>query len=222
MAKIQNYLMQEGNHLICKKPCTIKVDLNLYSLGDNLIISETSVWFAGIVSRIFFDDIDFDLVLDYPVSITFQEIKKEAKTLVFKFGANSVVLETSIDVSEARDEIIYIKRLLSGKEVSKNPSHLLLKLYALYKTRLQSSADLVHFEVTLSNVLRDKSNPSIPARLARRFDPVLLNVNSVVFQESFLSGIEFERITKALETGLISDRPRETSPLEKILLGELI
>lgn len=219
MAKIKDYLEQDGAFLICKKPCTIKLDLGLYAIGDSLIIEKEEVWVKNLISRIYFEGIEFPLVLDYPVNIRIQNIEKDAHHLVLRFGANTIMLETVLDVSETKEEIIYVKRLLSGRELAKDPSHLLLKFYGVYKAK--SSMDLVHFEVALSNVLRDAKDTSTPARLAKTYDPALLNVNSVVFQESFLSGIEFERITKALETGLVSDRPRETSALEKILLGDI-
>jgi hypothetical protein len=220
MAKIKDYLEQDGTFLLCKKSCTLELDLETYSFGDNIIVENDEIWVKNLISKIIFDDIEFPIVLDYSVNIKVQESKKAGHILILKFTTNSIILETVLDVSETKDDIIYVKRLLSGKEVSKDTSHLLLKMYGVYKNN--SSADLVHFEVVLSNVLRDKKNQGIPARLARIYDPALFNINSVVFQESFLSGIEFERISKALETGLVSERPREISVLERVLLGELV
>jgi len=221
MVKITNYLIQEGNSLICKKECVLKISLAPYTLGDNLLVKEDSVWVNSLISTVYFDDITFDIILDYPVDIQFQKLEKENGFLVFNFGPNSVILETSIDAAGIKEQIAYVKRLLSGREIVKDPTHLLSKLYDVYH-KVGADIDLVHYEIVLSNLLRDSSDPTLLARLRPQYNARLLNINAVVFNESFLSGIEFERIGKAIETGLVSERPRELSPLERVLLGELV
>ena len=81
--------------------------------------------------------------------------------------------------------------------------------------------DSVHLEVLLSQVLRDKANLSMPARLAKKWDPVMLNIKQVVFKTSFIQGLAFENINEAVRTGLINEEPEEPSVLEKVLTGTL-
>lgn len=220
MARIKDYLYQDRNTLICKKSCSLTVPLESYSVGENMTIQNGEVWVSSLISTIDFDDIEFDIVLDYPIIIKADDMIKESTKIVFSFIANSVILESSMGGEISKEQIIYVKRLLSGKEIIRDPSHLLKKLYGVYGP--VSSMDLVHLEVALCNLLRNSDDLSIPARLKQPYNAKLININSIPFVESFLSGIEFERITKAIETGLITDRPKDPSALEKILLGELV
>ena len=80
----------------------------------------------------------------------------------------------------------------------------------------------MHLEVLLSQALRDKARPGIPARLGTKWDPIMMNIKDIVFNTSFMQGLAFENIGKAISTGLISEKPREESILEKVMTGTLV
>jgi hypothetical protein len=82
--------------------------------------------------------------------------------------------------------------------------------------------DSVHIEVLLSQALRDKSNPSIPARLGKKWNPTMINIKQIVFKTSFIQGLAFENVNEAIKTGLITEEGGEPSILEKVLTGTLV
>jgi hypothetical protein len=82
--------------------------------------------------------------------------------------------------------------------------------------------DLVHPEILISQVLRDKEDQSIPARLGRKWNPIMMNIKQNVFNTSFIQGLAFENVRKAIEVGLTTSKEVESSILEKIIKGELV
>jgi hypothetical protein len=145
---------------------------------------------------------------------------KTKESLVFTYPANTPILEVPTVPVEIKAQVIYIKRLLGGKITYKDPSHLLMKIFKVYGPPT-SDLDLVHMEVMTSQVLRDKSNPSIPARLGKTWNPAMANVKENVFSTSFLQGLAFENVGKVIQLGL-TDTPEfgQASIFEKILKGE--
>jgi hypothetical protein len=133
-------------------------------------------------------------------------------------------MEAPITTVEIKEQVNYIKRLLGGKMIYKDPSHLLMKIFKVYGPPV-SDLDLVHMEVMASQVLRDKPNPAIPARLGKTWNPAMANVKENVFSTSFLQGLAFENVGKAIQVGL-SDTPDlsmlggDETIFEKILKGE--
>ena len=82
--------------------------------------------------------------------------------------------------------------------------------------------DSVHLEILLSQCLRDRANINLPARLGKKWDPMLVNIKKVVFSSGFVQGLAFENVNEAIKTGLVSDDIMEPSIIEKILTGELV
>jgi hypothetical protein len=80
---------------------------------------------------------------------------------------------------------------------------------------------LVHFEVLISQVLRDRKNPILPARLGKVWDPQMMNIKNAIFSSGFIQGLAFENVNKAIETGLISEGELEPSILGKLITGEV-
>ncbi len=225
MEKIGKYLEQIGNFLITRKKCILYLDLNDYSIGDNLIFDEEAnyIWLKSLISKIEFDEISFDLILDYPVNIFVEKYEIEAKKQIkLFFSEDRNMLETVLESEDIKKQTLYLERLLGGKELFKDVDHFFLKIFNLFSTI--SDMDSVHLEVLISNVLRDKRDFSIPARLGKTFDPKLINIKDIVFQQNtFLSSLNFENINKAIATSLISDDVgKDKTILEKTLINEII
>ena len=85
-----------------------------------------------------------------------------------------------------------------------------------------SNLDLCHFEVLISQVLRDKTNQALPARMGKTWDPVMMNIKNAVFASGFIQGLAFENVNKAIETGLIAEDEIEPSILGKLITGEVV
>jgi hypothetical protein len=217
------YIVQQDNKLVALKPCKITVDLlSNYKIGDTLQINEDSVWVNHLLTKIEFSDLIFNMILDYPVEIQKQRMEQIGKEiLIFDYLLNDVILEVPLEKTEIKEQVNYVNRLLGGKVVFKDPSHLVNKILKVYGGPV-SDLDLVHFEVLLSQTLRDKKQTILPARLGKTWDPVMMNIKNDVFASGFIQGLAFENINKAIETGLITEEDVEPSILGKLLTGELV
>jgi hypothetical protein len=84
--------------------------------------------------------------------------------------------------------------------------------------------DLVHMEVLISQILRDKNNPVFPSRVGKDpMHPVLRNIKKNVFNNGgLLQGLAFENTSAAINAGLIATTELEPSILERLLTGTLV
>lgn len=223
MAKIKKYLKQIENNLFCLDDCSITIDLETYEIGDNLIINEdeNTIQLDGLISRIEFSDLSFDLILDYPVIIKYSEILKSKETIKLMFKKDNDIMEVPLQKQDLKEVVLYVDRLIGGRERFRDIDHLFLKFYKIYSDI--SSMDLVHMEVLISQVLRDKNNPSIPARVGSDpMHPQLLNIKKNIFNSSLINGLAFENVNAAINTGLISTTELPPSVLERLLTGDLV
>lgn len=222
ISKISKYISQSENSLICKDKCSITIDLNEYDIGNNLIINEESVSVESLICNIEFEDFIFNLVLDYPVNLIIQNIKvsDEENYIKLNYTKNSIILETSLDTKQIKEQVGYVERLLGGREIFKDVDHLFNKLFKVYGGKV-SDMDLIHLEILLSQCLRDKKDPSQPARLGSTWNPIMMNIKTAIFSTSFMQGLSFENINEAIKTGLISKTKSEPSIIEKVLTGTL-
>jgi hypothetical protein len=219
---LKKYFFQDNDKLITLKPCKITIDLSNYKMNDNIQINDGYVWVNHLLAKIEYDDTVFNLILDYPVHVRTINMKIIEKShIVFDFTKDDIILEVPLQTTEIKEQVNYVNRLLGGKVVFKDPSHLITKVMKVYGGKV-SDLDLVHFEVLLSQVLRDRSNQALPARLGKRWDPIMMNIKNAVFASGFIQGLAFENVNKAIETGLISEGEVEPSLLGKLATGDRI
>ena len=224
MAKINQYLRQTDDKLIAVKPFKLTINMDDYSLADTLQVKEEEgiIWVKSLLSKAEFDNIVFDIILDYPIELQTPNMEVVGKErIVLTYLKEDVVLTVPFTTVEIKEQVNYVSRLLGGKEIYKNPSHLLKKIFDIYGGKI-SDLDLVHMEVLASQVLRDKNDPSKPARLGAKWDPTMANIKNDIFATGFIQGLAFENIGKAIDTGLTISTPDERSVLEKIVTGELV
>jgi DNA-directed RNA polymerase beta' subunit len=218
-SSLKEYVRQDENQLTVMKPCILTINLLDYE-KDDIQINDDNIWVKSLVSKVEFEDKIFDIILDYSVELQIENIEIVKKEYIkLKYEKGSIILEASIEAQEMKKQINYVERLLGGKEIYKGVTHLLSKLYSVYGPK--SNMDLVHLEVLLSQCLRDKQNVSLPARLGKTWDPIMINIKKIVFNTSFLQGLAFENIGEAIKMGLVSEEVPETSIIEKILTGTL-
>jgi hypothetical protein len=160
-------------------------------------------------------------IADYAIEIQKNESVKITKdSIVINYKRGDLMFTIPLVVDNIKDAVRYVERLVGGKEIYKGPGHLLQKIYKVYGTI--SSMDLVHMEVMVSQCFRDRTHPEIPARLGKKWDPVMANLKNNVFSSGFIHGLAFENVNKAIETGLISDQLLDKSVMERIVTGELV
>lgn len=219
--KISNFFKQEGNELITTKAMTLTIDKTIYdtqTFKENA--KEKQIWVKSLLSTVEYEEKIFNVTLDYEIVLYATDILENNKqTIKLSYKALEPVLEAASDTGDNSVEISYVERLIGGRELLKDSTHLYRKLYAMYGKL--SDMDSVHIEVLCAQVLRDKKNINIPARLGSTWDPVLINMKKVVYSEGFIQGLAFENIGEALRTGLITEERKEPSILERVLTGEL-
>ena len=223
MAKINKYLRQIDDKLIAAEPCKLKIEMSDYIISDSIQIKEKDgiIWVKTLVSNVEFSDIVFNIILDYPIELQTPNMEKGKERIVLTYLKEDVILTIPFTTVEIKEQVNYIKRLLGGKEMYKDPSHLLKKIFKVYGGSI-SDLDLIYMEIMASQVLRDKSDHSIPARLGRKWDPIMANIKTDVFSTSFVQGLEFENVGKAIDIGLTTSRETEPSILERVVTGELV
>jgi hypothetical protein len=222
-SKIKNILSQTDNFLFAKQNLILTIDKEDYPFSDDVHvdIEENTMYIKSLVGSVQTDTYQFNIILDYPVVIQFTDIDViDKKLFKIKFLEGERILETPMETDETKQQLRYAQRLMGGKEVYKDANHLYLKMFRVYGPL--RAMDSVHLEILLSQILRDRLNTSIPARLGKKWDPVMMNIKKIVFKTSFIQGLEFENINEAIATGLITEEPDEQSVLEKILFGTLV
>jgi len=223
MAKIGQYLQQSDDKLIAVKQCKLTLEMSDYQLSDTIQIKQQDaiIWVKNLICKAEFDNIVFNLLLDYPVELQLIRMETVGKEqIILKYIPQDIILTIPFTTVEIKEQVNYVKRLLGGREMYKDPTHLLKKLYNVYGDI--SDLDLVHLEVLASQVLRDKKNHAIPARLGKPWDPVMANIKTDVFNTSFIQGLAFENVGKAIDTGLTTAQMSDPSIMEKIVTGELV
>ncbi|MFW6242597.1 MAG: hypothetical protein ACOC2W_00395 [bacterium] len=220
---INDYLEQHDSYLITKKPCELVIDLLNYKIDDNLLINEDkeTVWVDPLISKIEFKDKSFNIVLDYASTIfyTLETYDRDEDYITIKFNKDDSILQADLSVEDIKQQVRYTERLLGGKVLFKDTSHLFNKVYRVFGPI--SDMDLVHMEVLLSQSLRSKKDPGLPARMSKPFDPIMMNIKQIPFKSSFTSGLLFEDINKAINQGLISEDDIPPSILERLFTGDL-
>lgn len=221
--KISQYLTQSENQLIATKNCKVNIDLSIYDNKDEFEVDYDSneIWFKSTICKIEFEDMLFNIILDYPVKFQIYDFNQiDKNTIILKYTENSIILNVELEADLLGEQIAFVKRLLGGKEIFKDVNHLFLKLFKIYGPL--TNTDLVHLEILLSQCLRDKKNIQVPARLGKKWDPTMINIKQIVFATSWVQGLAFENTNEALKNGLISNDPAEKSILERVLTGELV
>jgi len=223
MAKITQYLQQSDTKLIAAKPCRVTIELSDYHMSDSIQVKEQDaiIWVKSLICKIEFSDIVFNIMLDYPVEIQTPNMITENERIILNYLKEDVILNIPFTTVEIKEQVNYVKRLLGGREMYKDPAHLIKKIFKIYGGKI-SDLDLVHLEIMASQVLRDKKDHSKPARLGRPWDPVMANIKTDVFNTSFIQGLAFENVGKAIDTGLTTSHDSEPSILERVVTGELI
>lgn len=223
MAKIQNFFKQIENSLYCLDTCKMIIVLETYTIGKNLVINEeeNTIYLNGLISEVTFPEDSFSLILDYPIILKYSDITKTKESIKLIFNKDTEILEVPLQKQDLTEIVLYVERLISGKERFKDINHLFLKFYKIYSDI--SSIDLVHMEILISQVLRDKNNPVIPARVGPNpNNPVLMNIKKNVFNSGLLQGLAFENVNAAINTGLINETELPPSILERLLTGNLV
>lgn len=219
--RLENFLEQADDKVFANRPCKLTIDMSNYINKDTIQIEDKKIWVKSLLCNAEFENLFMTFALDYSVEVGRPANSTVTKdSIVLNYSKGDLVIQVPFTVENIKDSVNYVKRLVGGKEIYKGPGHLLQKVYKVYKAH--SNMDLVHLEVLVSQCFRDRKAPEIPARLGKKWDPIMANIKNNVFSSGFIQGLAFENVNKAVETGLISDQILDRSIMERIVTGELV
>lgn len=138
--------------------------------------------------------------------------------LILEFNAKDKIIEVVPRPSHPEKIALKLDELVGGKSPFNSPEELFNKIHKTLQL-IGIGYDAVHLEVAISNILRNKKDPQIPARLKEPYEFQTFSVKTLPSKMSWSLGMAFENFGQAISTGLISDRS-PASPIEKILFGE--
>jgi hypothetical protein len=222
---LKKYLLNDENAIVCKEDCVLIVDIKDQKMGpdDEFYYNEETkkIVFKSLVSTLQKGDIKIPIMLDYVVDADITNLKNQTKEeLRFEFTKGETILYTSLEDSSMTGLSRYLDRLIGGRIKFYNVDHLLSILYQQYRDI--SPLPVIAYEILISQILRYKDDPRLPARLGKEFKPELLNLKKTVYNEGFLQGLAFENMNEAIRSGLTQETGSDLNVLEKIFTGEQI
>ena len=216
---------QQNSNLVCiQNGGKIIIDRQYYSDKKDLVIKPNE--YIDMTYGFFIIDMgsySIDVAIDNMIRIPLNQNKliETDDEIIIEFQPNTIVFTAIPTPQIFSKQVKIIDALFSGKSPFKSPDHFVQKIYDVYQG-LGTNADMVHFEVLASNLLRDKNNPSYPARLnPRTYDATVLSLNSIPKMESWASAFAFQDPKDAIMTGLLYPRPTDESIIEKVMSGNL-
>jgi len=222
---LSRYISNDENSISCKQDCILIVDVTdlKMNIDDDFYYNEDTkkIVFKAIVAKLKIDSIEIPIMLDYVIEADITNLTNQTKEeLEFKFLKGSTILYTSLEDTSMTGLARYLDRLIGGRIKFYNVEHLLSIIYQQYRDI--SPLPVISYEVLISQILRYKADPRLPARLGKKWDPVLMNLKKTVYNEGFLQGLAFENMNEAIRNGLTQDTGSDTTVLEKVFTGEQI
>jgi len=214
------------------KNALIEKDHTFYSADNIKLILSKEYYNINSLLKDFTDDINlefvmfkielpngktFDIVYDGSILLGLPDSYESTETdFILKYASNKRVFSL---ISQVDNTEIIAKKIINaveGRVVVKDEYHLLIKLYRLMKNMGQFNFN--YLEILVSQLMRDKNNPSIPARLGETWNPQIISIKKIPYVESWIRGIEFENFRKSIENALINPEITMNSKLDELVL----
>jgi len=213
----------EDSKLIANMPGKIIIEKTFYKDKKDITISDDKIEASYGYFYIDAGGRKIDCTIDNKIEIPLQskQMTEDDKQYTIDFPINDVVFLCVPTPDILSKKIKVIENVFNGKTPYKTPDHYVKKIYEIYKD-LGCGADYVHFETFTSNILRDAHNPSYPARLnTKNYSPLIISLNSIPTQESWLQAFCFQDSKDAITTGLLYDRNPEPTILERLAMSDI-
>ena len=155
------------------------------------------------------------------IPLTNKKVIKTEQGYDIEFKKNDIVFSCIPTPEVFSKKVKVIENVFNGKTPYKSPDHYCMKIYKMYKD-MDCDCDFVHFEVMVSNLLRDSGNPAYPARLNfKNYKPMIISLNAIPQNESWLEAFCFQNSKEAIMTGLLYDRNSEPTILERMVMSDI-
>jgi DNA-directed RNA polymerase beta' subunit len=210
---------EKTHKLITKLDATLVLEKSLYNLRFSNELEEIQQ--EMIIGEIRQGETTYSLVIPTNVLLFLTDVKNSTEEIEINYKAGEAILEVLPSTSEAESKIKQIMSIVEGRSKYKEVEHFISQLYK--SLLFLGDVSLVHLEVITSQLFRDKSNPSIPARLASAWNPQIYAVKQIPYLESWVRGLEFERFQDAIANALTNEEASNTdSILDQAYLSDTI
>ena len=164
------------------------------------------------------ENFEFLFSLDQPVTLFTKngDLTEDKKTIMINFSGEIPIMEAEIFSMEPAKVARMLDVYSGGKTPWITPEHIYNKFYKVISPF--GDFDSVHLEVIVSNILRWKKDPRIPARVKRPYEPATFSAKDLPLLMSWTLGLVFENFNKSVSYGILSDRGKE-SDIEKVFFG---
>jgi hypothetical protein len=163
------------------------------------------------------DGFTIPVTIEKKTLVHVKEKERADKMITLTYGKGDKIFTLDASVMSAQETARMVDKLVGGKSPWTNPESLLTMFFKLLKQF--GGWDLVHLEVIVSAILRDRKDPQSPARMKFPYDPVTFSLKKLPGIMSWPLAIAFENFGKAIATGMTSDRAPSSS-IEKVLFGD--
>lgn len=219
----KQFTCTEDSKLISKVPAKLIIDKTHYKDKKDITVSNDRIDASYCYCIIDLGNYKIDCTIDNAVVIPLSNkiLQENDKEYIIDFKANDLIFECIATANIFSKKVKMIENVFNGKTPYKSPDHYTKKIYEIYKD-LGCDADFIHFETFVSNILRDSHNPSYPARLnVKNYSPMIISLNSIPSQESWLEAFCFQNSKEAITTGLLYDRNSEPTILERLVMSDI-
>ena len=214
----------DDNKLILKQEkCRVVIQKQFYKNKSDLVVDEKKIMhlsygYFSVKTGSYSLEPTIDNKIDIDLNSCSDVSENEEEWSLTFDKSNTIVFLCVPTPNVFSNQVKLVDSLFSGHQPYKNADHFCMKVYDIYAKGFKCGADMVHFETAVSNLLRDKSNPSYPARLNTKvYQPTSVSLNSIPKLESWLQAFAFQDPKEAITTGLLYSRPNDETILEKLI-----
>jgi len=213
-----NVLDIKKNEIFAKVPCSIIIDdqdyddISLIDCGDKYQINGVlNIQYGDTPETIGFITLPYAIMVDCfkPTDIS---IDGHIITMNYEVGELMIRQDYYDDTFNERT----VDRLFEGgAKYINNPETLVMTIHDKIV-----GIDLVHIETIVSNMFRDSEDLTIPARITdyRHFE--IVGQKKLPYVISWLSGLTFENINRAIKVALLDGKEAKMDPLEKVVMEQ--
>jgi len=209
-----NVLDISTNKIYTKYKSIITIDKHIYT-PDKIFIEKSDHYIVPGILDIFIPELNdtCHLIINYNIKLNKPKnlISENDNELIYD-AKELIIYQDLIDTNLNIDLII---NLLEGRvKYITEPSVILHMLHDQLP-----SIDLVHLELIISNMFRSADNLKTKCRYTGNYkNSTILGQWEQPFNDSWLSSLAFERVNKAIHTGLVHDDTIQYNPIENIIL----
>ncbi len=213
MLDIFKYLNISKNEIKAKYKSIITLEQKEYDRQE-LIETSNNYIIPGIIDIYIPEMENFcHIFLNYNIKLNKpKNINEEGTIIVLTYEPDDLIIFQ--DFIDTNINMKLIIDLLEGRiKYIKDP---LILLYSLYDQL--SGVDMIHLELIISNMFRCKDDLNKKCRSSGNYkNGTILGQWEQPFNDSWLSSLAFERVDKAIHSGLVKEKTIQNNPMELLI-----